>query len=153
MKLEAVDKKNTSLICVATVRDMMDNRILVHFDGWDDIYDYWADPTSPYIHPVGWCDQYGHDLTSPSGKLHVGKLFSKIHEFATDYPTPENFTWEKYLKETKSVAAPVRAFKQRPACGFKRGMRLECVDKRVKKTHFSIVYDVLYAIVIFRYLT
>ncbi|KAL1494237.1 hypothetical protein ABEB36_009860 [Hypothenemus hampei] len=116
MKLEAVDKKNTSLICVATVRDMMDNRILVHFDGWDDIYDYWADPTSPYIHPVGWCDQYGHDLTAPS-----------------DYPTPESFTWEKYLKETKSLAAPVRAFKQRPTCGFKRGMRLECVDKRVPR--------------------
>ncbi|KAH1009033.1 hypothetical protein HUJ04_001462 [Dendroctonus ponderosae] len=113
-QLEAVDKKNSSLICVASIRDMMDNRILIHFDGWDDIYDYWADPTSPYIHPVGWCDQYGHDLTAPS-----------------DYPTPETFTWEKYLKETKSVAAPVRAFKQRPVCGFKRGMRLECVDKRV----------------------
>lgn len=27
--------------------------------------------------------------------------------------------------------APMRAFKQRPACGFKRGMRFECVDKRV----------------------
>ncbi|XP_060529402.1 lethal(3)malignant brain tumor-like protein 4 isoform X2 [Cylas formicarius] len=114
MKLEAVDRKNTSLVCVATVRDMMDNRILVHFDGWDDIYDYWADPTSPYIHPVGWCDQYGHNLTPPS-----------------DYPTPETFSWEVYLKESKSAAAPVRAFKQRPACGFKRGMRLECVDKRV----------------------
>lgn len=49
----------------------------------------------------------------------------------SDYPNPESFTWEEYLKETKSVAAPVRAFKQRPACGFKRGMRLECVDKRV----------------------
>jgi hypothetical protein len=48
-----------------------------------------------------------------------------------DYPNPETFSWAKYLKETKSVAAPVRAFKQRPACGFKRGMRLECVDKRV----------------------
>ncbi|RZB94457.1 MBT domain containing protein, partial [Asbolus verrucosus] len=66
MKLEAVDRKNTSLVCVATVRDMMDNRILVHFDSWDDIYDYWADPTSPYIHPVGWCDQYGHNLTPPN---------------------------------------------------------------------------------------
>ncbi|XP_030754394.1 lethal(3)malignant brain tumor-like protein 4 [Sitophilus oryzae] len=114
MKLEAVDKKDSALVCVATVRDMMDNRLLIHFDGWDDIYDYWADPTSPYIHPVGWCDQYGHNLTPPS-----------------DYPTPENFTWEKYLKEKKAVAAPVRAFKQRSACGFKRGMRLECVDKRV----------------------
>lgn len=69
MKLEAVDRKNTALVCVATVRDMMDNRILVHFDSWDDIYDYWADPTSPYIHPVGWCDQYGHNLTPPNGKI------------------------------------------------------------------------------------
>ncbi|CAH1991418.1 unnamed protein product [Acanthoscelides obtectus] len=116
MKLEAVDRKNTALVCVATVRDMMDNRILVHFDSWDDIYDYWADPTSPYIHPVGWCDQYGHNLTPPNGK---------------NFPNPELFTWESYLKQTKSVAAPVRAFKQRPACGFKRGMRLECVDRRV----------------------
>ncbi|CAH0554527.1 unnamed protein product [Brassicogethes aeneus] len=114
MKLEAVDRKNTALVCVASIRDMMDNRILVHFDSWDDIYDYWADPTSPYIHPVGWCDQYGHNLTPPN-----------------DYPSPETFTWETYLKETKAVAAPVRAFKQRAACGFRRGMRLECVDRRV----------------------
>ncbi|CAH1155941.1 unnamed protein product [Phaedon cochleariae] len=114
MKLEAVDRKNTALVCVASVRDMMDNRILVHFDSWDDIYDYWADPTSPYIHPVGWCDQYGHNLTPPN-----------------DYPNPESFSWESYLKERKAVAAPVRAFKQRPACGFKRSMRLECVDRRV----------------------
>ncbi|CAH1115475.1 unnamed protein product [Psylliodes chrysocephalus] len=123
MKLEAVDRKNTALVCVATVRDMMDNRILVHFDSWDDIYDYWADPTSPYIHPVGWCDQYGHNLTPPNVK-HILKTIP-------DYPNPESFSWEVYLKETKSSPAPVRAFKQRPTCGFKRGMRLECVDRRV----------------------
>lgn len=29
------------------------------------------------------------------------------------------------------MAAPVRAFKPRPPNGFKRGMKLECVDKRV----------------------
>lgn len=51
--------------------------------------------------------------------------------FISDYPNPESFTWEEYLKETKSVAAPVRAFKPHPACGFKKGMRLECVDRRV----------------------
>ncbi|KAF5273813.1 hypothetical protein FQA39_LY00928 [Lamprigera yunnana] len=114
MKLEAVDRKNTSLVCVASVGDMMDNRILVHFDSWDDIYDYWADPMSPYIHPVGWADQNGHSLTPPN-----------------DYPNPTTFTWEKYLKEVKATPVPVRAFKQRPVYGFKRGMRLECVDKRV----------------------
>lgn len=76
MKLEAVDKKNTSLVCVATIADMMDNRILVHFDSWDDIYDYWAEPSSPYIHPVGWCDQNGHNLTPPNGKISLKNKYS-----------------------------------------------------------------------------
>lgn len=40
-KLEAVDRMNPSLICVATVTDVVDNRFLVHFDNWDDTYDYW----------------------------------------------------------------------------------------------------------------
>ncbi|CAG2064107.1 unnamed protein product, partial [Timema podura] len=65
MKLEAVDRKNSSMICVATVSDLIDSRILVHFDSWDRMYDYWADPTSPYIHPVGWCKEHGHKLTPP----------------------------------------------------------------------------------------
>ncbi|XP_044732507.1 lethal(3)malignant brain tumor-like protein 3 isoform X2 [Chrysoperla carnea] len=116
MKLEAVDRKNSSLVCVATVSDIMDNRILVHFDSWDDIYDYWADPSSPYIHPVGWCESKGHSLTPPNS-----------------FKDPETFTWETYLKETKSQAAPARAFKQRPPKEFKRGMRIECVDKRVPR--------------------
>lgn len=60
-----------------------------------------------------------------------------------DYPSPESFTWEKYLKETKSVAAPVRAFKQRPSNGFRRDMRLECVDRRVPSLiRVSTVEDV-----------
>lgn len=41
MKLEAVDRMNPSLICVATVTDVVDKRFLVHFDNWDDTYDYW----------------------------------------------------------------------------------------------------------------
>ncbi|KAJ9591128.1 hypothetical protein L9F63_002349, partial [Diploptera punctata] len=116
MKLEAVDRKNSSLVCVATVAELMDNRLLVHFDSWDDIYDYWADPTSPYIHPVGWCEEHGHTLTPPNNYSKGGS---------------KSFSWEAYLKETKSVAAPARAFKQRPCSGFRRGMKLECVDKRV----------------------
>lgn len=68
MKLEAVDRKHSSLVCVASVADVLDSRILVHFDSWDDIYDYWADVSSPYIHPVGWCCQYGRSLTPPNCK-------------------------------------------------------------------------------------
>ncbi|KAK2587825.1 hypothetical protein KPH14_003926 [Odynerus spinipes] len=114
MKLEAVDRKHSSLVCVASIACLMDSRILVHFDSWDEVYDYWADASSPYIHPVGWCHHNGHSLTPPN-----------------NYKDPKSFTWDTYLRETRSMAAPARAFKQRPPCGFKRGMKLEAVDKRV----------------------
>ncbi|XP_020712241.2 lethal(3)malignant brain tumor-like protein 3 isoform X2 [Athalia rosae] len=114
MKLEAVDRKHSSLVCVASIAELMDSRILVHFDSWDEVYDYWADASSPYIHPVGWCHHNGHSLTPPNS-----------------YKDPKFFTWESYLRDNRAVAAPARAFKQRPPCGFKRGMKLEAVDKRV----------------------
>lgn len=68
MKLEAVDRKHSSLVCVASIAGLMDSRILVHFDSWDEVYDYWADASSPYIHPVGWCHHNGHSLTPPNSK-------------------------------------------------------------------------------------
>ncbi|CAG9761032.1 unnamed protein product [Ceutorhynchus assimilis] len=137
MKLEAVHKLELSRIYVATILDIMDNRILVHFDGRDDIDDFWAEPTSPFIHPVGWCEKNGHNLTAPS-----------------NYP-PKTFTWKQYLKESKAVAAPARSFKPRTGkvAVFKKGMRLECVDKRaphvirvatvndVTEHHIEIVFD------------
>uniref|UniRef100_A0A673M642 Lethal(3)malignant brain tumor-like protein 4 n=1 Tax=Sinocyclocheilus rhinocerous TaxID=307959 RepID=A0A673M642_9TELE len=113
MKLEAVDRKNPSLICVATIAAAVDNRLLIHFDNWDDSYDYWCDASSPYIHPVGYCEEAELMLTTPA-----------------DYKPPKVFTWEKYLEETGAQAAPARAFKQRPPHGFQVGMKLEAVDKR-----------------------
>ncbi|KOB64320.1 putative L, partial [Operophtera brumata] len=65
MKLEAEDRKN-EMICAATVADMLDNRLRVNFDSWDDMYDYWVEPSSPYIHPVGWAEENGLPLTPPN---------------------------------------------------------------------------------------
>uniref|UniRef100_A0A8C9W481 L3MBTL histone methyl-lysine binding protein 3 n=1 Tax=Scleropages formosus TaxID=113540 RepID=A0A8C9W481_SCLFO len=113
MKLEAVDKKNPTFICVATVTDMVDSRFLVHFDNWDESYDYWCDATSPYIHPVDWCQKNGKILTAPPG-----------------YHNAKNFSWEKYLEETNSLPAPARAFKVKPPHSFQKHMKLEAVDKR-----------------------
>uniref|UniRef100_A0A8D2L1X7 L3MBTL histone methyl-lysine binding protein 3 n=1 Tax=Varanus komodoensis TaxID=61221 RepID=A0A8D2L1X7_VARKO len=113
MKLEAVDKKNPTFICVATVTDIVDNRFLVHFDNWDESYDYWCEASSPYIHPVGWCKEHRRTLVTPPG-----------------YPHAKHFTWEKYLEETNSLPAPARAFKVKPPHGFQKNMRLEVVDKR-----------------------
>ncbi|KAK6491918.1 lethal(3)malignant brain tumor-like protein 3 isoform X1 [Huso huso] len=113
MKLEAVDRKNPSLVCVASIADVVGNRFLVHFDNWDDTYDYWCNASSPHIHPVGWCQDNGRPLTAPQG-----------------YPNPENFSWEKYLEETGTSAVTVTSFKVRPAHGFLVNMKLEAVDKR-----------------------
>lgn len=113
MKLEAVDRKNPSLVCVATVTDVMDNRFLIHFDAWDDCYDYWCDAASPYIHPVGWCEENGKPLTPPN-----------------DYPSPSRFSWADYLSKSKATAVPARAFKPRPPVDFTIGQKLEAVDKR-----------------------
>ncbi|XP_066529581.1 lethal(3)malignant brain tumor-like protein 4 isoform X2 [Hoplias malabaricus] len=113
MKLEAVDRKNTSLVCVATISAVVDNRLLIHLDNCDDTYDYWCDASSPYIHPVGYCEEAEISLTTPA-----------------EYKHPKSFSWEKYLEETGSQAAPARAFKQRPPHGLQIGMKLEAVDKR-----------------------
>ncbi|XP_058422291.1 lethal(3)malignant brain tumor-like protein 3 isoform X3 [Diceros bicornis minor] len=113
MKLEAVDKKNPAFICVATVTDMVDNRFLVHFDNWDESYDYWCEASSPHIHPVGWCKEHRRTLITPPG-----------------YPNVKHFSWDKYLEETNSSPAPARAFKVKPPHGFQKKMKLEVVDKR-----------------------
>ncbi|XP_068437431.1 lethal(3)malignant brain tumor-like protein 4 isoform X2 [Clinocottus analis] len=113
MKLEAVDRKNPGLVCVASVSDVIDDHFLVHFDNWDDTYDYWCDSSSPYIHPVGWCEEQGWPLTAPQG-----------------HPNPENFLWEEYLQQTGSTAAPSSAFTLRTPHGFQRNQKLEAVDRR-----------------------
>ncbi|KAM8976575.1 lethal(3)malignant brain tumor-like protein 4 [Pelodytes ibericus] len=113
MKLEAVDRKNPSLLCVATIADIVENRLLIHFDNWDHSYDYWCDASSPYIWPVGYCQDSGTTLTPPP-----------------EYKEPNSFSWETYLEKTGSQAAPSRAFKPRPAHGFQPQMKLESVDRR-----------------------
>ncbi|XP_063055254.1 lethal(3)malignant brain tumor-like protein 4 isoform X1 [Engraulis encrasicolus] len=113
MKLEAVDRKNPVHICVATISAVVDNRLLIHFDNWEDTYDYWCDASCPYIHPVGYCEDAELTLTTPA-----------------EYKHPTSFSWERYLEETGSQAAPARAFKQRPPHGFQLGMKVEAVDRR-----------------------
>lgn len=67
MSLEADDLKKSGKVCVASVTDKIDNRILVHFDGWDERYDYWVDIRSPYIHHINWHQENGYSITAPPG--------------------------------------------------------------------------------------
>ena len=71
MRLEAKDRLNPDLVCVATVADVRDNseQLLIHFDGWGDEYDYWCESDTTDIHPVGWCDRNGKVLLEPHGEF------------------------------------------------------------------------------------
>ncbi|ESO95252.1 hypothetical protein LOTGIDRAFT_144696 [Lottia gigantea] len=114
MKLEAIDPLNLSAICVATVTKVLKNNyIMIGIDGsaaqnGSDWFCYHS--SSPCIFPVGFCEINGITLTPPRG-------FKGI------------FKWFEYLKQTKSVAAPVKLFdKEIPKHGFKVGHKIEAVD-------------------------
>ncbi|XP_038133712.1 MBT domain-containing protein 1 isoform X1 [Cyprinodon tularosa] len=115
MKLEAIDPLNLSAICVATVKKVLaDGYLMIGIDGSEavDGSDWFCyHGLSPSIFPVGFCEINSIELTPPKG-------FTKLP-----------FKWFDYLRETGSVAAPVRLFnKEVPNHGFRIGMKLEAVD-------------------------
>lgn len=75
MKLEADHlKMGRGKVGVATVVDVLDNRILLQFEGFDSTHDYWADITSPNIHPYNWHKSNGCRLVVPKGKIFSTKF-------------------------------------------------------------------------------
>jgi len=114
MKLEALDLLSPDRdVCVASVTDILshDNRFLVHLDGKDGRHDFWAEPTCPHVHPMDWSSNGGRKLNPPPNYAYEGP-----------------FDWNAYLASTCRLPAPARAFKNRPACPFRVGMKLEVVD-------------------------
>ena len=93
MKLEAMDPKHPSYICVCTIVKVKGSRMRLHFDGWSESYDFWTNCDSPFIYPVGWCEKNGQTLNPP-------------RSFAL-----KEFSWEKYLKRTGAKVVPEHLFK------------------------------------------
>uniref|UniRef100_A0A0A9WFW6 Polycomb protein Scm n=2 Tax=Lygus hesperus TaxID=30085 RepID=A0A0A9WFW6_LYGHE len=85
MKLEAIDRKNPQLICVATIGAVKDNMIYVTFDGWRGAFDYWCEFNSRDIFPVGWCTKSEHPLQPPRQKGPSGAAKYK-HRVCSDPP-------------------------------------------------------------------
>nr|XP_019541705.2 uncharacterized protein LOC109412531 isoform X1 [Aedes albopictus]XP_029729154.1 uncharacterized protein LOC109412531 isoform X1 [Aedes albopictus]XP_029729155.1 uncharacterized protein LOC109412531 isoform X1 [Aedes albopictus] len=118
MSLEADDLKKSGKVCVASVTDKIDNRILVHFDGWDERYDYWVDIRSPYIHHIDWHHENGYNITPPP-----------------DWNKGE-FEWAKYIRLKSRrigkaiIPADQSLFATRQPMDFKPGMKLEVVDRK-----------------------
>ncbi|KAH8251934.1 hypothetical protein KR038_011466 [Drosophila bunnanda] len=111
MHLEAEDLNDTGKICVATVADILDERVRVHFDGWDDCYDLWVHVSSPYIHPCGWHENRQQLIVPPDFKTTV-------------------FSWPDYIADVGGVAAPKHLFQPRQPMEYQSRMKLEVVDQR-----------------------
>ncbi|KAK6965188.1 leucine-rich repeat serine/threonine-protein kinase 1 [Biomphalaria glabrata] len=103
MRLEAVDHKNPHLICVASITDINqeNGQVLIHFDGWSDGYDYWADVDSEYLHPVGFMACRGDDL---SQKIHLRPELQPPSRYQKE------FKWLTYLKEVDAEPVPYECF-------------------------------------------
>ena len=65
MKLEVVDPRNLIVTRVASIAEVDDYRILIHFDGWSDLYNIWVEIDNRNLHPTGWAAKYGEILLTP----------------------------------------------------------------------------------------
>jgi hypothetical protein len=117
-RLEALDMHDTDqdLVYVSTVANVMEGRVLIHFDGWSINHDYWARPGGPWVHPVGWAASSKKKLIPPQDSQ----------------DTPNSFSWPAYLAAQGSRPVPAWAFRcpgsSRDQTEFRTGQRLEAVD-------------------------
>lgn len=135
MKLEADDLRDTNKLCVATVGDVVNNRVLIKLDGYDEQYDYWTDYRSPYLHPVNWHQVNGFGVTAPPGKWFTvdspqstDSFFVFLPVCRADFKIP--FNWDTYLMATKAMITKPEHVHTRKAHAFQVGMKLEVVDRR-----------------------
>lgn len=69
MKVEVADKHNLVSMCVATIVDIVGDRLRLRYDGLDEEAneDFLCHFLSSDIHPVGWSSLVGHTLQPPVG--------------------------------------------------------------------------------------
>lgn len=110
MKLEAADINKNNQLCVATVTDTLNNRVLIHLDDRSRSCDYWVKIDSPNIHPINF------HMKTADKQLRKPPSYRK------------QFSWSHYLFKTQSEAADDSFFSERKPIGFLEAMKVEVVD-------------------------
>ncbi|XP_063906464.1 polycomb protein Scm [Zophobas morio] len=118
MKLEALDPRNVTSTCIATVITVLGSRLRLRLDGSDNKNDFWRLVDSREINPVGHCEKSGGMLQPPLGfRMNAS-------------------SWPMFLTKTLNGAlmAPANIFQKEPPspkCNlFQVGQKLEAVDKK-----------------------
>ncbi|KMQ90581.1 polycomb protein scm, partial [Lasius niger] len=118
MKLEALDPRNLTSTCIATVVGVLGPRLRLRLDGSDNKNDFWRLVDSNEIHPIGHCEKSGGMLQPPLGfRMNAS-------------------SWPMFLLKTLNGAemAPAKVFKREPKTPrsnlFDVGHKLEAIDKK-----------------------
>ncbi|XP_076044049.1 polycomb protein Scm [Oratosquilla oratoria] len=119
MKLEALDPRNLTSTCIATVVSTLGPRLRLRLDGSDNKNDFWRlVDCNNEIHPVGHCEEHGGMLQPPLGfRMNAS-------------------SWPLFLLKTlhNAQVAPQSIFRNEPKTPDKNhfdvGMKLEAVDKK-----------------------
>lgn len=118
MKLEALDPRNLTSTCIATVVGVLGPRLRLRLDGSDNKNDFWRLVDSNEIHPIGHCEKSRGMLQPPLGfRMNAS-------------------SWPSFLMKTLNGAemAPAKIFKSEPSTPrsnmFKVGHKLEAIDKK-----------------------
>ncbi|KAK3609671.1 hypothetical protein CHS0354_035956 [Potamilus streckersoni] len=99
MKLEAVDIKHPHLVCVATIDNTdAEGQVLIHFDGWSTMYDYWTTPDFKGLHPLGYMKMNSSKHTQLNNTLQKPRGYEKT------------FEWHTYCQEEKALPVPFEFF-------------------------------------------
>ncbi|KAG5891166.1 hypothetical protein JTB14_000554 [Gonioctena quinquepunctata] len=118
MKLEALDPRNVTSTCIATVISILGPRLRLRLDGSDNKNDFWRLVDSSEIHTIGHCEKSGGMLQPPLGfRMNAS-------------------SWPMFLLKTLngSEMAPSKIFQKEPVGPrmnlFQVGQKLEAVDKK-----------------------
>ncbi|XP_017088751.2 polycomb protein Scm [Drosophila bipectinata] len=118
MKLEALDPRNVTSTCIATVVGVLGSRLRLRLDGSDSQNDFWRLVDSTEIHAIGHCEKNGGMLQPPLGfRMNAS-------------------SWPGYLCKilNNAMVAPEEIFQPEPLSPeenlFKVGQKLEAVDKK-----------------------
>ncbi|KAJ8674907.1 hypothetical protein QAD02_010693 [Eretmocerus hayati] len=118
MKLEALDPRNVTSTCIASVVGIHGPRLRLRLDGSDNKNDFWRLVDSGEIHPIGHCEKSGGMLQPPLGfRMNAS-------------------SWPMFLLKTLNGAemAPAKVFKTEPRTPrtnmFEVGQKLEAIDRK-----------------------
>ncbi|KAH8403970.1 hypothetical protein KR215_007286 [Drosophila sulfurigaster] len=118
MKLEALDPRNVTSTCIATVVGVLGSRLRLRLDGSDSQNDFWRLVDSTEIHAIGHCEKNGGMLQPPLGfRMNAS-------------------SWPGYLCKilNNAMVAPEEIFQPEPPTPpsnlYQVGQKLEAVDKK-----------------------